>query len=159
VDRDELIMIRNNRIEVVGGNEYYSVTHARTHWVGDYELIFIGQGGQVISNQGGEGRLIQGNLGIFVNGDEMKLFVGNSKLTMMKDGSIELSGKSIKLIGTEEVKLSAPTIESSGQKEVKMGAGSSTMSVKPEGATTSAAKIDSTAIGIHTISGAVIKLN
>jgi hypothetical protein len=40
-----------------------------------------------------------------------------------------------------------------------MGSGSSSISVKPEGATTSAPKIDSTAMGIHSISGAVIKLN
>ena len=71
------------------------------------------------------------------------LVVGSSSIELTKDG-VAISAKKISLSGTEEVKLSV---------------GSSSVTVDAKGVSTGGPKISSAAVGMHEISGALIKIN
>jgi type VI secretion system secreted protein VgrG len=63
---------------------------------------------------------------------------------MKSDGSITLSGKKIRVTGGDEV---------------KMGVGNQNVSCDKQKVATSGAAINSSAVGMHEITGALVKLN
>jgi type VI secretion system secreted protein VgrG len=81
----------------------------------------------------------------------IQLQTGSSSLSMKSDGTIEIQGVKITIDGK--------TIESSGEKEVKMGVNAQSVTCNTSEVTTSGTKVNSTAIGEHNISGAIIKIN
>ncbi len=89
----------------------------------------------------------------------IQLKSGASSLYMSSDGTIKISGKSITLIGDADIKASAPKVETSGKQEVKIGVGNSVTKFDPAGVTTSGAKINTSATGIHEIKGGIVKIN
>ncbi len=91
--------------------------------------------------------------------DHIRLQTGASTLLMKSDGTINISGKSITIIGDTDTKISAPKIETSGKQEVKIGVGNSVTKFDPAGVTTSGAKINTSATGIHEIKGGIVKIN
>lgn len=90
---------------------------------------------------------------------EIKLVTGASQLLMKKDGTIKLTGKNISIGGDTSIKIDAPQIDASGKKAIKVGVGNSVTKHDPQGVTTSGAKINSSAVGVHEIKGAVVKIN
>lgn len=76
--------------------------------------------------------------------DEIKLTTGQSMIRMLKDGTIEIHGVNIETIGTQEV---------------KMGVSSQNVTCNPQKVETSGAAITSSAVGVHEISGALVKIN
>jgi type VI secretion system secreted protein VgrG len=90
---------------------------------------------------------------------EIKLVTGASSLTMKKDGTIELIGKDIKLVASAELKISGPKIGLAGTQEAKMGVGTQSMTCNTMKLEAAGAAITSAAVGVHEISGAVVKLN
>ena len=77
----------------------------------------------------------------------------------MRAGTITLSGKNIKVIGTADVNLSAPKVGAAGGEEAKLGVGSNAVTCDLQKVNTSGAAINSTAVGMHEISGALVKIN
>ena len=149
VKNDETITIGNDRKETVTGNEIIHIKKNRGLHIKDNDTISIG-GHKEMTIEKYFLTSVGETYGISVE-DELTISVGESSLKMNKNGTIELVGKDIKISGMN--------VDAGGKQEVKMGSGNSIISLKPEGATTSAPKIDSSAVGIHSISGAVIKLN
>ncbi|MCX8117640.1 MAG: type VI secretion system tip protein VgrG [Desulfobacterota bacterium] len=90
---------------------------------------------------------------------EILLTVGASTLLLKSDGTIALSGKKISIVGDSEIKTSAPKIETSGGQEVKIGVGNSVTKFDPASVTTSGARINTSATGIHEIKGGIVKIN
>jgi type VI secretion system secreted protein VgrG len=92
-------------------------------------------------------------------GKEIKLKTGDSQLLMKKDGTIQLTGKNIVVTGDTDIKISAPQVSGTGTKEVTIGVGVNSVTTDTKGVSTGGAKITSAAVGVHEISGALIKLN
>ena len=105
---------------------------------------------------------------------EIQLLVGDSSLLMKKDGTIELKGKNVlidgsakvdvhgaavTMIGDDTVKVSAQTTEVTGGKEAKFGVGSQQMTCDTTKVAVSGAAINSSAVGMHEIAGALVKIN
>jgi type VI secretion system secreted protein VgrG len=76
--------------------------------------------------------------------EEIKLFTGDSSITLNQNGTILISGKQITISGTDEASL---------------GVGSQNVKCDKQQVATSGAAISSAAMGKHEISGAVVKLN
>jgi len=90
---------------------------------------------------------------------EIKLTTGSSELLMKSDGTIVLSGKNISLIGSAEVKVTAPKVEVTGTKQVMAGVGAQNVTFNTAKVVTGGAAITSAAVGVHEISGAMVKIN
>lgn len=75
---------------------------------------------------------------------EILLHCGDSMMSLKADGTIVISGKDISILGSATV---------------KAGVGNQNMVCDVQKVTTSGAAINSNAVGMHTISGAVVKIN
>jgi type VI secretion system secreted protein VgrG len=91
--------------------------------------------------------------------NEIKLHTGSSTITMKSDGSISIHGKKIEIIGDDEVKVSAPKVAVSGGQEAKFGVGNQQITCDVAKVNTSGAAINSSAVGMHEIAGALVKIN
>ncbi|HEU0139226.1 MAG TPA: type VI secretion system tip protein TssI/VgrG [Bryobacteraceae bacterium] len=74
----------------------------------------------------------------------IELHTGSSRMVMKSDGSIRIDGKNIEIIGTQEVKL---------------GVGTQTITLNNQEVASAGAGIKATAVGVHEISGALVKIN
>ena len=61
--------------------------------------------------------------------------------------------------GGDEASIDAPEIKITARSKISLTVGNSSISIAPDGITLSGPKITSTAVGMHEISGALIKLN
>jgi type VI secretion system secreted protein VgrG len=75
---------------------------------------------------------------------EILLHCGDSMMSLKQDGTILISGKNISILGSETV---------------KTGVGNQNMVCDVQKVTTSGAALNSNAVGVHTITGAVVKIN
>jgi type VI secretion system secreted protein VgrG len=75
---------------------------------------------------------------------EIKLITGASSLVMSSDGTITLSGVNVKVAGSTEV---------------VMGTGNQTVTTNTSKVAVAGAEINSAATGLHTVAGALIKIN
>jgi type VI secretion system secreted protein VgrG len=75
---------------------------------------------------------------------QVLVVTGDSMLDMRSDGTIKLSGKKIEITGDEEVKI---------------GVGNQTTTYNKQKIANSGAAINSTAVGLHEIAGALVKVN
>jgi type VI secretion system secreted protein VgrG len=87
------------------------------------------------------------------------LHTGDSKITMAQNGDITLEGVNIKSIGKTLVHCSAPTVEAAGTQTASMGVGRQSMTCDTAKVLVSGAGITATAVGVHEISGAMVKIN
>jgi type VI secretion system secreted protein VgrG len=76
--------------------------------------------------------------------EEIFLHCGQSMMSMKKDGSIVISGQNIQILGGQTV---------------KTGVGNQNVVCDVQKVATSGAAINSNAVGMHTITGAVVKIN
>ena len=67
--------------------------------------------------------------------------------------------KTLTAIGNVEAKVSGDKVSITGKTEVTIGVGNSSITLNAQGITIGGAKISSTAVGVHEISGALIKIN
>ena len=75
---------------------------------------------------------------------EIVLHTGSSMISMKSDGTIAISGTSISITGTQEV---------------KAGVGAQTVTCNPQKVQVSGAGVSASAVGVHEISGALVKIN
>jgi type VI secretion system secreted protein VgrG len=85
--------------------------------------------------------------------------VGSSSLKMDKDGNIDLTGVKIKIHGSDLVHSDGNKVHATGGAEAKMSVGNQTVSCDPAKVSSSGAAINSSAVGMHEITGAVVKIN
>jgi len=93
--------------------------------------------------------------------DKVEFKVGANSLTITKDGKISLHADTQITLscggGSLTIK-SDGSVEASGSTKVALGSGSSSVTAEAAGVTVSGPKISSTAIGIHEIGGAMVKV-
>jgi len=77
-------------------------------------------------------------------GDEIKIITGESSIHMKKDGTINISGVDITI---------------TGGKTTKIGVGNQNMTCNLQKVEVSGAAINSSAVGMHEITGALVKIN
>jgi type VI secretion system secreted protein VgrG len=63
------------------------------------------------------------------------------------------------IVGNNEVSISSKKISISASEEIVIGVGPSSIKIDPTGVSTGGPKITSTAVGVHEISGALVKIN
>jgi type VI secretion system secreted protein VgrG len=86
-----------------------------------------------------------GTAHVHVSGEtEVKLSSGSAFILIKNTGEIQIHGAKVEMIGTSEA---------------KMGVGSQNVTCNPQKVQTGGAAITSSAVGVHEISGAMIKLN
>ena len=90
---------------------------------------------------------------------EIKLVSGDSSLVLKKDGTIKLIGKKVQIQGDDEVKVGGKKIEVSAGDEAKLGVGNQNVTCDKTKVGVSGAAINSSAVGMHEITGAVVKIN
>lgn len=89
---------------------------------------------------------------ITVTSGALKIIAQGSSILIDADTTVTVKGKNIKVQAEEKVELK-------GGKEVNLNVGQTSISLTAQGITSSGPKINSSAVGIHEISGALIKIN
>jgi type VI secretion system secreted protein VgrG len=121
VDKNESVSITKNRTMDVGENETLNVGKNREHTVSKNETVTIGENlsltvskkhtVEVADNQentiGKDQRTQVGKKFFLEAGDEITLKTGSASLTMKKDGTIELKGKDITIVGSGKIGVKA----------------------------------------------------
>ena len=98
---------------------------------------------------------------------QIALDVGASHLLMKEDGTIEMSGKTItihgsdtvNILGDKTIKASGDSIGISGGSDTKIGVGGQNTMYDKQKLANSGAAISSAAVGQHEITGAIVKIN
>jgi type VI secretion system secreted protein VgrG len=91
--------------------------------------------------------------------NEIKLHTGDSTITLSKSGEISIKGKKISIVGDDEIKASAKKVGVSGGDEAKFGVDNQQVTCDKQKVNLSGAAINSSAVGMHEITGAVVKIN
>jgi type VI secretion system secreted protein VgrG len=87
------------------------------------------------------------------------LHTGSATIELKASGEIKIHGTKIEIIGDAELKESAPKVDISGGTEAKIGVGSNQLTLDTSKANLSGAAISASAVGVHEITGAVVKIN
>jgi type VI secretion system secreted protein VgrG len=146
-------------LTVSGGDDKLTVATNRTAAVTSaYDIIAGGKyqvtnGSNIILLQGAGAAMTNGQCSVAFNGPDANLEApGKIQLTAGTEISLACGAASI-------VIKSNGTIEISGAQKVNVGSGSSAVACEPTGVTVSGTKVSSAAVGMHEISGALIKIN
>jgi type VI secretion system secreted protein VgrG len=91
--------------------------------------------------------------------DKIVIAVGSSSLTMDKSGNIDLIGVKIKINGSEIVQCEGAKVHAIGGTETKMAVASQTVTCDASKVAVAGAAINSSAMGVHEITGALVKIN
>jgi type VI secretion system secreted protein VgrG len=90
---------------------------------------------------------------------KITLVTGSSSLTMEDNGKITLAGVNVIVTGDADIQESAPKITLAGSEEVTMGVGPQSVTCDTAQVATSGSAIKATAVGVHEIVGAMVKIN
>ncbi|MDB5048354.1 MAG: hypothetical protein JWO30_1425 [Fibrobacteres bacterium] len=121
----------------------------------------------VVVNAAGNEVNIAADAKVVITGkSSISLTSGDSSITLGSDGTITISGKKVNITGSDAVTVDGKSISLTGSdkvalnssKEAGMTVASSTVACKPDGVSTSGAKVSASAVGIHEIGGALIKI-
>ncbi len=104
---------------------------------------------------------IKSNSDILIDSDtKITLVTGGSMLVMESSGAISLTGAKITVIGKDLVNIAGTTkTEVTGGAEAKFGTGNQSIVTNTSKTAISGAAINSSAAGMHEITGAVVKIN
>ncbi|WAS96426.1 type VI secretion system Vgr family protein [Nannocystis punicea] len=81
------------------------------------------------------------------------------KATLASSDAVHIAAVNTVAVGSNTVEVQGKKIVLTGAEEITLQVGSSSITIKADGVTVSGPKITSSAIGMHTISGALIKIN
>jgi len=90
---------------------------------------------------------------------KISLIVGSSSLVMDSTGKIQLLGTDILIKGSDKVTVDGDKILITGGSEAKMGVSSQNVTCDPSKVSVSGSAINSAAVGMHEITGALVKIN
>jgi type VI secretion system secreted protein VgrG len=102
---------------------------------------------------------VKGNITITSATGDIVLHAGASQIKLTNGGLIEIHGKNIVVIGDTDMKHSAPDIEIAGGKQAKLAVGGQNIVCDTAKTAISGAAINSSAIGMHELTGGLIKIN
>jgi type VI secretion system secreted protein VgrG len=91
--------------------------------------------------------------------EAIQFTTGKSQMTLFKNGTISIVGEDISIVGNQTVKVGGKTITIQGGDATKIGVGNQNTAYDKAKVTTSGAGIASNAVGDHTVTGAVVKIN
>ena len=113
VGENETISIGKNRSETVGENETIQIAKNRDRTVGQNETINIGKNqtidvAEIRQTTIGKDDMSQVAKKFYLEaGDEITLKTGSASITMKKDGTIQIKGKDITIIGSGKINAKA----------------------------------------------------
>jgi type VI secretion system secreted protein VgrG len=146
-------------LTVTGADDVLNVALNRATTVtGKYDIVASGHyqvtnGGNIILLEGSGAAMTNGKCTVSFDGENATL-EAPAKLMLTAGSEISLA------CGAASVVIKSDgSIEISGAQKVNVGSGSSAMAVEPTGVSVSGTKISSAAVGLHEISGAMIKIN
>jgi type VI secretion system secreted protein VgrG len=144
IDKDTTIHITEGNLEhkVLKGTALYEVKDALTE-----------------KYHNTQDTTVHGDITITSETGNIILHTGASQIKLTNDGLIELHGKNIVVIGDVDMKQSAPQVEISGAQEAKFGVGNQNIACDVTQTAVSGAAINSSAVGEHVITGAMVKIN
>jgi len=91
--------------------------------------------------------------------EKITLHTGSSKIELIKDGSINITGVKLKIHGSESVDTDGDKVTTTGGTEVKMGVATQNVTCDKQKTAVGGAAINASAVGMHEITGAVVKIN
>lgn len=91
--------------------------------------------------------------------EAIQFTTGKSQMTLFKNGTISIVGEDISIVGNQTVKVGGKAITIQGGDETKIGVGNQNTAYDKAKVTTSGAAIAANAVGDHTVTGAVVKIN
>jgi type VI secretion system secreted protein VgrG len=92
-------------------------------------------------------------------GDKITLVSGASQITLEKSGKITIKATNIDIIADATLKISGDKVEVTGGSEAKLGVSNQQVTCDKTKVNTSGAAINSSAVGMHEITGALVKIN
>jgi len=97
---------------------------------------------------------------VYINAStNIQLHVGASMIWMDSGGQINIKGTNVAINGSESVKINSAKIDVSAGNEAKIGCGNQNSTFDKQKTAHSGAAINSSAVGMHEITGAVVKIN
>jgi type VI secretion system secreted protein VgrG len=78
---------------------------------------------------------------------------------MDSGGQILLEGTNVTLVARDTLKMSGKKVETTGGESAKMGVGNQNVVCDKQKVATSGAAVNTSAVGMHEITGAVVKIN
>ena len=91
--------------------------------------------------------------------ERIKLVTGSSSIELFKNGDIKISGVNITVVGDKTVKQSSDDFKITGLKKATMGVGNQSATFDLTKTSFAGAAITSSAVGMHQLTGAIIKIN
>jgi len=113
VSENETISVGKNRQTSVGENENLDVGKNREHSVAENETLTIGKKhtieiGETRQTTVGKDDLTQVSKKFYLEaGDELTLKSGDASITLKKDGTIQIKGKGITIVGSDKIGIKA----------------------------------------------------
>jgi type VI secretion system secreted protein VgrG len=89
----------------------------------------------------------------------IRLTSGASQITLQKDGTITITGKTVRIHGSDSVVIGGDAITITGNNTAAIGVGNQNTVYDTSKVATSGAGIASNAVGEHDITGAIVKIN
>lgn len=97
---------------------------------------------------------------IYIDGKtKITLHSGKSEIILEQSGVITIKALEINVLGDKMVKISGDKIDAGGGTEAKLGVGNQNITCDKTKAAISGAAINSSAVGMHEITGALVKIN
>jgi type VI secretion system secreted protein VgrG len=172
IKHDERIDVIGKHTETIKGDTTIKITKGNlVHDVVTGTALYHVQDNITEKYSADQTTLVSGSLGIGVGGgkggghallvaaEDIILHTGASKLTMKKDGTIFLTGVSIKVLASADFTASSPKSLVSGDETAKLGVGNQNVVCDKQKVAVSGAAINSSAVGMHEINGALVKIN
>ena len=144
IDKDTTIRITQGKLEhkVETGTALYEVKDALTE-----------------KYHNTQDTTVKGNITITSETGDIVLHTGASQIKLTNAGLIEIHGKNIVVIGDIDMKQSAPKVEVTGGQEAKFGVGNQNVVCDVAKTAVSGAAINASAVGMHEITGGLVKIN
>ncbi len=172
-ENDETITITKGkrvRTVVTGTDEVKVETATRTVTVKGDSTLNVTTGGRTVKvdtkgytldvKKGLAITVATGGAATTISGGDHTITIGAGSSTInAKKGLTLTTPKTLTAIGNVEAKVSGDKVSITGKTEVTIGVGSSSITLNAQGISIGGAKISSTAVGVHEISGALIKIN
>lgn len=172
--RDKFVTIENDHwIDVLNGDERHTIYSGdRIHTIntGDDKLDVL-TGDRKVAVNSGDHKLdvLTGDNIINVNTGDMNATAATGDINLKAnaadvnigagDSMLITATKNIDMIGNKQITISGDKINITANKELTLGVGVNNITIKSSGIEVGGVKISSAAIGVHEISGALVKIN
>ncbi len=158
---------KDTKITIASGKYEHAVATGTASYFVKSDLSEKYDANQLTDVTGDQGTMVGKKISITSKASEIivtaatkiSLIVGSSNLIMDQSGKIQLSGTDILIKGTQKVTVDGDKILISGGSEAKMGVSSQNVVCDPSKVALSGAAINSSAVGMHEITGALVKIN